>query len=286
MTTPPNRTASQTALGVAALRAVHRRFDSPPYILDDPIAGRLLGTAWLERLDQSREMFEPPESRALRSHVVLRSRISEDRLHEAVLRGVTQYVVLGAGLDTFAWRQPAWAQALHIIEVDQPASQAFKQSLLRSAQLETPSNVRLVAIDFEHESLDSGLARHGVHRHVPTFFSLLGVSMYLTDDAFMAIVRLVAAFPAGSEIVLTFAQPAPLHESDTSGETTRLAEVAAKLGEPWRTYFLPETLETRLRDSGFSNVQLYTPELMAPYFATRTDGLPAPRRTSIVAARV
>ena len=144
------------------LRAAHQFMDAEPRILDDPVITRILGPTVEERIREQFERFESAPARALRSHIVLRSRLAEDALHEAIARGCRQFILLGAGLDTFAYRQPEWARALRIVEVDHPASQAHKQSMLQRAGVTIPDNVVYASVDFEHETLADGLRRHGV----------------------------------------------------------------------------------------------------------------------------
>ena len=273
----PDRNASRTALGTAYMRAVHQLFDAPPRILEDPLVVRLLGPAALQRITNMADSYQTPERRALRAHVVLRSRFAEDRLAAAVLRGVTQYVVLGAGFDTFALRQPAWAQALKILEVDHGETQHMKRSRLAAAGLTMPANAGLANIDFEHESLCDGLLRYHVSLDEPTFFSWLGVTMYLKEDAIDAVLRSVVAFPAGSEMVLTFAPP--------GDSPSPFDQRAASLGEPWVSYFEPDVLEAKLRGAGFSKVEFLSPaEAEARYFRQRPADLPVPKRTNVLSA--
>ena len=171
--------ASHTAIGTAYLRAAHQLLDAQPRILNDPVALSLLGPGALQLFQNTANYYRTPESLALRAHVVLRSRFAEDRLAAAVLCGVTQYVILGAGFDTFALRQPSWAQALKIFEVDHSGTQAMKRSHLASAGLAMPENAVFANIDFEHEPLHDGLLRYHISMDEPTFFSWLGVTMYL-----------------------------------------------------------------------------------------------------------
>jgi len=280
--TEPLRTS--TAAGVAWLRAVHQLLDDPPRILDDPAIVTLLGTDGVKRLHDESARAQSPGARALRVHVLLRSRIAEDHLARAMHRGVTQYVLLGAGYDTFIVRQPEWARALRIVEVDRPAIQEEKRVRLAAAGLVVPGNVVFAPIDFEHETLAEGLARNGVSLDRPTFFSWLGVTMYLTEPAIDATLRTVAATPAGSEIVFTFADPTPREGRDP--DLPSLADRAASVGEPWLSYFTPDALERKLRAFGFGEVEFVTPELAARYVGQRSDGLMPPRRVSIVSARV
>jgi methyltransferase (TIGR00027 family) len=279
----PTPSASRTARGVALLRAAHRIIDEEPLILDDTVIGTLLGPDTDQLVNAWDHELRTPGARGVRSHVLLRSRFAEDSLRDAVDAGVRQYILLGAGLDTFAYRQPAWASALTIVEVDQPASQEDKRSALAAAGIAVPSNVRYASIDFERETLAGGLERSGIAMSVPTFFAWLGVTMYLTRDAIEAVLRTVASFPKGSAIVLTFAQP----RADDDPLGTALAERAAALGEPWLTYLTAADIETLLRDAGFSTVAfLDRDEAMRRYYADRRDGLVAPRRTSLVTAVV
>jgi methyltransferase (TIGR00027 family) len=192
-------------------------------------------------------------------------------------RGARQYVILGAGFDTFALRQPFWAKALRIVEVDHAATQKMKRSRIEAAGLAMPKNTSFAAIDFERESLREGLKKNSVPLDKPTFFSWLGVTMYLDEDAIDAVLRAVAAFPAGSEIVLTFAQP--------GGPSDQFSQRSATLGEPWISYLEPDEMEKKLRGAGFSAVEFLAPsEAEARYFRDRPPDLPVPKRTSIVSA--
>jgi len=278
-TSKPPRHASRTALGVAALRAVHQTMDGEPKILDDPIAALLLD-------DDGRQMFEAkpalvrdPDVVAMRSRVVLRSRFAEERLAEAVRRGVRQCLILGAGFDTFAYRQPDWASGLRIYEVDHHATQAEKRRRLQKAGVPLPPNLEFVAIDFESVALGEGLRASSLDFSQPTFFSCLGVLVYLTREAVDAIFALVAGFPAGSEIAFTF--------STRDAGVSSLADKVKLLGEPWRTHFEPDALKRDLRALGFSKISfLTTDEAEQAYFRGRNDGLHAPRNASIAAAVV
>ncbi|HEY7232905.1 MAG TPA: class I SAM-dependent methyltransferase [Gemmatimonadaceae bacterium] len=279
------RKSSRTAIGVAALRAAHQLIDAEPRVLDDAVILRLIGIETLDTIREDRERYQTPGALALRAHVVMRSRYAEDRLAQAVARGVTQYVILGAGLDTFAYRQPAWAHALRIVEIDRAPMQREKRERLSLAQVFIPDNVTFGSIDFESERLADALLRYGVDPKQPTFFSWLGVTMYLTESAVTEVLRVVAGFPRESEIVFTFARKGSDGAVDEG--SARLAELAAAAGEPWVTYFDPREMPGRLRALGFSAVELFDPEEAAKrYFSERKDHLPPPRRSSIVSAVV
>jgi methyltransferase (TIGR00027 family) len=274
--------SSRTAVAVAWLRARHLEMDPAPPILRDEISGPLV------RAVVKREGFDLLEKLDLdgfwRSAVVVRSRFAEDRLRAAVeQRGVAQCVVLGAGFDTFAYRQPEWALAgLCVYEVDRPESQHTKRAALEAAGVAVPQNVRYVAVNFERDDLGACLTAAGVALDQPCFFSWLGVMTYLTTEASDAVFRFVAARPPGSEIVLTFS---PLG-SDRSELVQRSARAVAEAGEPWINFIAPEELCAKLSGFGFTDVFLLTPEIAQRlYFANRVDlGLPPPHHTRIAAA--
>jgi methyltransferase (TIGR00027 family) len=275
--------SSQTALGTAYLRAAHQMLDGEPKLLDDPVAITLLGPDAWGRIQANADAYRTPIAESLRAHVVLRSRFAEDRLADAVSRGITQYILLGAGLDTFAFRQPQWAQSLRILEVDHLQTQLLKRQLMDAADLPPPANVSYLNVDFERESLQEGLLHHGVALDEPTFFSCLGVTMYLHEPAIDAVLRFVADFPSGSEIVLTFAPP-PDEKADG---TAWVAARTAATNEPMVTFFTPAAMEIKLRRAGFGGIDFLSPkEAEIRYFSQRPLDLPVPKRTVIVAAQV
>lgn len=275
----PDRNASLTAFGVAYVRAAHQLLDARPLVFEDPVALKLLGPAAHQRINEASDMYQSLEWRSLRARVVLRSRFSEDRLASAIGRGVTQYVILGAGFDTFALRQPAWARSLRILEVDHEGTQRTKRQMIEAAGIAVPGNSRFATIDFEKESLQEGLLRHRVSLDQPTFFSWLGVTMYLPEEAVDAMLRSVATFPPGSEIVLTFLS------ADDGSPTPLGRERAASIGEPWLSFFEPETIEQKLRAAGFSEIEFLSPQAAeARYFCDRPQDLPVPQATNLVSA--
>jgi len=283
----PPRNSSRTALGVAALRAVHRLVDGEPKILDDPIAARLLDADVLQQIQANPARVHEPLARGLRSHVVLRSRYAEERMAQAAQRGVRQCVILGAGFDTFAYRQPDWARSLRIYEVDHRATQEEKRQRLQSAGIPIPANLEFVAIDFESISLREGLRSSSLDFSRPAFFSCLGVLVYLTREAANAVFQLVATFPASSEFVFTFSTTDSSLSGHEAAGRASLARSAGALGEPWQTHFEPDALLRDLGALGFSPIDFLSPEAAdRTYFQGRNDGLRAPRRGSICAAQV
>lgn len=281
------RPASRTAMGVAILRAMHQLYDGTPKILSDPIMPLLLDEGVLRRAESDREWLHDPLTAAIRSHVVLRSRYAEDCLREAVLAGMHQYVILGSGFDTFAYRQPDWAAALRIFEVDHAASQRAKLERLRLSGIPVPPNLEFVSGDFESASLDDALRNHSsLDFRVPAFFSCLGVLVYLPQTSVNAIFRLIAAFPRRSEVVFSFSQGNRPGDEQSSGVST-LAQHAAAAGEPWLSYHDPDALAGELSKLGFSRVSFLSPEdARHLYYQVRGDGLPPPRRITIARAIV
>jgi len=278
-----HRKASRTALATAYLRAAYQLLDAPPRILEDPVAVRLLGKDASQNIRAAVDRYRSPETSALCSHVVLRSRFAEDRLAAAVQRGVSQHVILGAGFDTFAFRQPDWAKSLKIFEIDHRDTQLVKRSFLKDAGLDLPANVRLAQIDFEHESLLEGLCRHHVSLEEPTFFSWLGVTMYLKEAAIDAALKSMAAYPSGSEVVLTFKQPMVKTAGKAAAAAQKLAEKVASVGEPFVSFFEPKTMEAKLTNTGFGKVEFLDLETAYQrYFASRPPDLPRPKQITIV----
>lgn len=269
--------ASRTADGVATLRAMHQLLDAKPPILDDPVSVALIGRARVDAIRANADRASVPAVAGLRSHIVLRSRYAEDRLAAAVSRGVSQAVALGAGLDTFAYRQPAWAAGLRVFEVDHRASQRMKRDRLAAAGVVVPGNVVFVAVDLDAEPLGPGLAAAGFDAGSPAFVSCLGVLAYLAPATVDRVFDWVASLSRGSEFVFTIAQPAAGPERGTAAR-------AAELDEPWRTRLDPETVVARLTDLGFESVTFLEPAEAAAYFAGRSDSLRPPRRISIARA--
>jgi methyltransferase (TIGR00027 family) len=263
-------TPSKTAFRVALRRAVHQVLDRPP-VLDDPIAVPLLGAHF--RFDRLRETN--PVSRAFRAFMAARSRYAEDRLAEAVAQGVAQYVVLGAGLDTFAHRNPF--PQLRVFEVDFPATQEWKRRLLTEAGLALPAGLTFVPLDFEHHTLAEGLAEAGFDSGRPAFFGWLGVVPYLTINAFRATLETIARLPAGSGVSFDYGVSRQMLSPLRRLALDALAARVAAAGEPFRLFFTPHELEAEFRRTGFHRFeQLGSAELNRLYFADRADGLKLP----------
>ena len=261
---------SATALGAAMHRAAHQLLDVPK-ILDDPLALQIIGANAESALRANLWRFQ--KSRFLRAFIVLRSRYAEDELARAIQKGVRQYVILGAGLDTFGYRNPYPGSRLRVFEVDHPATQSWKRLRLREAKIAIPESLTFAPIDFEQQTLADGLKRAGFGADESAFFSLLGVVVYLTRTAVMETFKFVASLPDGSEIVFDYGiLPSMLSESERSARESLASRVAA-IGEPWITYFDPGSLARNLRGMGFKQVEDFGPEEARDrYFKNRTDG--------------
>ncbi len=262
--------ASKTALRVAQRRAIHQVLDQP-CVLIDPIAVPLLGPKF--RYDAVGEMH--PFARAFRAFMAARSRYAEDHLAACVARGVEQYVILGAGLDTFAYRNSF--PHLRVFEVDFPATQEWKRALLAVAAIAVPADLTFVPLDFEHMTLAAGLAAAGLDSGKPAFFGWLGVVPYLTLAAFRATLETIAALPAGTAVSFDYAV-SPHALGVLHRMTFRaLARRVAKAGEPFQLLFAPEQLDAEFVRAGFRrSEQLGGAELNELYFAHRSDGLKLP----------
>jgi methyltransferase (TIGR00027 family) len=206
----------------------------------------------------------------------MRSRYTEDCLAESLAHDVRQYVIMGAGLETFGYRQPSWATSLCIFEVDHPATQRWKRNKLSAAGIEIPQNVIFAPVNFEEISLEEGLVAAGLDFGVPTFFSWLGVTMYLTEDAIDRTLKFVLTMPGSSEIVLDFTVPNELIAPEEASVVATLFDRFAQQGEPVVSRFAPEELTAKLKATGFSNAAHLSPQAAFDrYFVRRQDGLGA-----------
>jgi len=273
--------SSSTAIGVARQRAVHQWIDHPP-IFEDPLAVRLT-----ESEDDPLDVWRgnDGERKFLRAFLAARSRYTEDALAAAFARDVRQYVVLGAGFDTFAYRHRL--ESLRVFEVDHPATQTRKRELLDKASIAVPSSLTYVPVNFEKDTLRERLVAHGFRFEEPAFFSWLGVTMYLTRAAILDTLGMILQSARSTEVVFDYQiDPTCLDERERS-VVTALTTRVAKLGEPWISHFVPEALMAELRAMGFRHVETVGPiVLRALYFRNRTDGLTVSNRAHLLHARV
>src|ERR1700679_2448826 len=264
---------SRTALRVALRRAAHQLHDAKPLVFDDPLAVRILGKEFQEELKRTPDGVKQPYSAGMRAWMVARARLAEDALAAGVCDlGVRQYLVLGAGLDTFACRN-AYAD-VRVFEVDHPATQAWKMEMLTGAGIVPPESARFVAVDFEKDSLRDRLRGAGFDESVPTVTAWLGVVPYLTLEAFRATTMLLGGFARGSEVVFDYAQPREVLPPQEQLMQDSLRERVALAGEPFQVFFTPEVLAAELERVGMRVVEdLDGAALMERYFVGRTDEL-------------
>lgn len=266
--------ADPTAVRVALWRAMHVQVDAPPHVLEDEIGLRLADPdeEWRARPD-----MHPQGTRPFRASIVARARFIEDLVVEQAGLGVDQYVLLGAGLDTFAQRRPEIASGLRVFEIDQPGPQAWKRRRLTELGLPSPEWLRFVPVDFEAGSWREALAGAGFDAEKPAIVASTGVSMYLTRDANVATLRDVAAFARGSTFAMTFLLPLELADPEARPGLERADQGARASGTPFISFFTPAEILTLARDAGFREAHhVSAATLTQRYFANRTDGLRPP----------
>ena len=280
------------------MRAAHLLLDGDPKIFRDDFALRFSGSdeaslrEYLNTMlaqvaakagpDRAQELFG-----SIRTVMVMRSRFTEDALSLAIARGIARFAILGAGLDSFAWRRPDLAASVEVFEIDHPATQQWKQRRLRELGMIQPSNLTFVPIDFEKETLLDALRQGGFPLEEPAFFSWLGVTQYLTSDTVLGTLKQVATLAPTTEISFTFVVP----QTSVLGDDHRVFAMsvanAAALGEPWLSFFEPAELQARLRELGFARIEHLSPnDANARYFAGRGDGLRVPAIHHVMLARV
>jgi methyltransferase (TIGR00027 family) len=264
-----------TAARVALWRALHLELDPPPHILEDAIGLELLAPDpdWRQRPD-----MDPLFTRPFRASIVARARFIEDLVAKEVGRGLPQYVILGAGLDSFAQRRPDVASRLEVFEIDQPAPQAWKRQRLVELGFGIPNWLHLVPVDFEAGGswLDE-LATAGFHASKPAIVVSTGVSMYLTRDANLATLRQAAGLAPGSAFVMTFLVPLHLADPDVQLGLEMAEQGAQASGTPFISHFAPAEILTLARDAGFRAARHVSgADLSQRYFVGRTDDLRPP----------
>jgi methyltransferase (TIGR00027 family) len=259
---------SRTALGAAGLRAAHQVLDGAA-IFVDPLALRILG-ADADDLVREAEAETDPFRQRLRWFIAVRSRIADDALAAAVKRGARQLVVLGAGLDTTAYRALP-SRDLRIFEVDHPATQTWKRERLAGADIVPPAALAFVPIDFERETLADGLAAAGFDSAQQTFFTWLGVVPYLTDQAIFSTFGYIAGLPGGAHVVFDYVNPpGSMTESGRRAMHEALTARVAAIGEQLRNHFDSDALHVRLKALGFHEFEdLGWPEIAARFFPGR-----------------
>lgn len=264
-----------TAVRVALWRALHVQADPPPHVFEDEIGLRLAAPeeGWRRRPDMHAE-----GTSYFRASIVARARFIEDLVEEQAGRGVGQYVIPGAGLDTFAQRRPDVASRLRVFEVDRPGPQRWKRQRLIELGFGIPAWLRLVAVDFEAgDTWWERLLAAGFDADRPAVVASTGVSMYLTRDAIMATLRQIATLARGSTLAMSFMLPIELADPELRPAIERAAAGARANGTPFISFFTPSEMLALARDAGFREVQHVSAASLAQrYFADRTDGLRPP----------
>jgi len=267
--------ADSTAVRVALWRALHLKCDPPPHVFRDAVGLRLADppSDWRARPD-----MHPDWTRSFRASIVARARFVEDLVEREAARGVAQYVILGAGLDTFTVRRPELAARVRTFEIDRPGPQAWKLARLAELGEGGPHGAVFVPVDFEAgESWRARLAASGFDEKAPAIVSSLGVSMYLTREANAATLREIAGFAPGSTLIMSFLCPLDLAPPDVRPGLERAAAGASASGTPFVSYFMPAEVVALARNAGFRDVShVSSAELAARYFAGREDGLRPP----------
>ncbi|ATY14271.1 SAM-dependent methyltransferase [Amycolatopsis sp. AA4] len=276
----PDAHPSHTALLSAAARAAHLLVDERPAIFTDPLAKSFLGERAEELLGYHRSYGSHPVLSGARTTAAIRSRYTEDRL---AAMGVDQYVILGAGLDSYAYRE---AGRVRVFEVDQPATQRWKRKLLADRGIATPKTVEFVAIDFEDDpALTGHLVRAGFDLNRPALVSWLGVTMYLTEEAISQTLHAVSGFARGTELVVEHLLPAELRDEAGQTYAELVMAAAAENGEPWQTFLSAEQMAALLRDHLLEPIE-HVRQKDAPIEWQRGDGLRPTELSVLTRARV
>lgn len=274
MTDTAGAAPDSTAARVALWRALHVAIDAPPHILGDEIGLKLLApdATWRQRGDMDATFTRP-----FRAAIVARARFIEDLVLEQT--GLTQYVILGAGLDSFAQRHPDIGKRLTIFEIDQPGTQAWKRQRLVDLGFGIPDWLRFVPVDFEAgESWRDRLVAAGFDPGKPAVVVSTGVSMYLTREATAATMRTIAGFAPGSTLAMTFLLPLSLADPEVRPALEMAEKGARASGTPFISFYKPDEIVALARASGFTGARhVSADDLTRRYFAARTDGLRPPR---------
>jgi methyltransferase (TIGR00027 family) len=274
--------SSRTALGAATHRAVHQLLDRG-YIFADPLAVRIVGMD-ADAID--REAESDPTRRRLRMFIAVRARFAEDALTDAIALGVSQLVVLGAGLDTYAYRT-VFGKSLQMFEVDHPATQSWKRERLAKAEIPVPRTLTFAPVDLEDETLADGLAAVGFDTAQQTFFTWLGVVPYLTEEVVFATLGFIASLPGGAHVVFDYRNPptagSAQDEHNAAGQA--LAARVASLGEAFKSEFETDALHAKLTALGFHEIEDLSPRSIRERYFPNRVGDSRDRGAHIICAR-
>jgi methyltransferase (TIGR00027 family) len=271
-----------TAVRVALWRALHVEVDAPPHVLKDQVGSQIVGEEnWRARPDMGLDFSKP-----MRASIVGRARFIEDLVLQKVQEGVTQYVILGAGLDTFAQRHPELGSQLEIFEVDQPGPQAWKQKRLFDLNLAQPKHLHFVPVDFEAgQSWLKQLIANGFKKDKSAVFVSTGVSMYLTQEANQATFSQIAKLASGSTFAMTFMLALDYLLAQERSIMEFVMKKAAESGTPFLSLYPPDEILKMAQTAGFKSAQyISADDIYVKYFSNRTDGLRAGQAEAFVVA--
>jgi methyltransferase (TIGR00027 family) len=261
-----------TAARVALWRALHVQVDSSPHVFEDEVGLKLVAPDenWRQRPD-----MHPQVTSGYRAAVVGRARFIEDLVQEQVQKGISQYVILGAGIDTFVQRKPELASQLRVFEIDKPDTQAWKRQRLLELGFDIPDSLRFVPVDFEAGDMwRQKLAMSGFDAHRRAVVASTGVSIYLTKEANLATLREVAAFAPGSTLAMNFVLPLDLLDPADRPLHERIYDGVKAAGTPFLSFFRPPEILALAREAGFRDAHhVSRGDLVQRYFAGRADGL-------------
>jgi len=258
-----------TALRTALWRALHVQIDALPHIIEDEIGLKLIApdAGWQERPDMK-------YTKRIRASIVARARFVDDFIIEKRQQGISQYVILGAGLDSFAQRRPDIASHLQIYEIDQPNTLIWKQQRLVEIGLNIPDNLQFVKVDFETTSWWDELLKTGFDATQPTAIVSTGVTLYLTNEAIKELLSTMNKFAAGSALAVTFYLPVEMLDEEDKSLMEMSIKGAQASGTPMISFFAPDEILNLAHDAGFSNIQtISTKDMEQLYFANRADQL-------------
>lgn len=275
---------SRTAMAAAGHRMIHQLVDRP-LALVDPLAITILGPPPPNAPDDEAVRRHAAASGYMRAQIIGRSLFAEETLAQAVASGIDQYVLLGAGLDTFAYRNP-WPM-LRVFEVDNPDTGLWKRQRLALNDIAVPQNVNYAAIDFETETLRDALQRAGFELSKPAVFAWLGVTVYLTREAILMTLKAVASLAKGTQIIFDYGEPRDQLSPEIQARVQERMNALAAIGEPWISFFRPQDMAAMLGQAGFCEIEdLSGHAINARWFSGRTDGLVTTPLAHYVRARV
>jgi methyltransferase (TIGR00027 family) len=266
----PLRHASRTAVLSAVGRALHLD-GRGPYVFRDDLALPLAGETGVAVVNRLRAELSDTQLLSFSRWTSLRARFVEDAVEQAIAAGIRQYVILGAGLDSFAYRRHELVTSVRVFEVDQADSQEWKQRRLGELKVQIPPSLAFVPVDFERETLDDGLRRAGFDSAQPAFLSWIGVTMYLGFEAVEVTLRSIASFTHGTRIVLTYDVPADALSGLQREVRDAISRVVSQLGEPFVTAFEPREIESLLLRFGFQDIAHYAPADLVARYLDRED---------------